>query len=381
MSNNMIKTLLVLVILILNACGRSEKSAPSASGDGIVQNDLIRVTASQFDQGGMKLGKLREIVFNDEIQVTGKIDVPPQNKAVVSIPLGGYVTNTTLLIGDRVKKGQVLLTLENPEFIRLQQNYLETKEKLSYLKAEYERHQTLYQENITSEKNFLKAESEYKTNMARYNGLKQQLGLLHISSEQVDAGNITAQTYLYAPIDGSISKMNITKGAYISPATEILEIINTDHIHLELSVFEKDILPLKEGQSIVFSTPEASDKLHRGNVHRIGSSIDENRRVLVHGHIEETSEFNFISGMFVNAEIIINARSQSALPETAVVEAAERNFVLKLMSKTENEYVFKPLEVEVYDTESGFVAIGPDELVNPQDEFLTAGGFALIGSY
>ena len=175
--------------------------------------------------------------------------------------------------------------------------------------------------------------------------------------------------------------MNITKGAYISPATEILEIINTDHIHLELSVFEKDILPLKEGQAIEFSTPEASDKRHRGKVHRIGSSIDENRRVIVHGHIEEPSDFNFISGMFVNAEIIIEDQSYYALPETGVVEMGNRYFVLKLRNKNENEYVFKPLEVDIYDTESGFIAIGPETRINKEDQFLTRGAFGIMGSY
>ena len=199
MSDKTIKTLLLLGFLILTACGRSEKSTSSTSIDEAAENDLVRITVGQFNQGNMKLGKLQEIVFKDEVKVTGMIDVPPQNKAVVSIPMGGYVTNTSLLIGDRVSKGQVLLTLENLEFVKLQQKYLEIQEQLRFLKAEYERHQKLYEENITSEKNFLKAESDYKTALAKHTGIKRQLGLLHISTEQVEAGNMTAETYIYAP--------------------------------------------------------------------------------------------------------------------------------------------------------------------------------------
>ena len=68
--------------------------------------------------------------------------------------MGGYIKDNPLLIGDAVKKGQVLITLENPEFVALQQQFQELAEQLDYLKSEYERQQALVAENITSKRIF-----------------------------------------------------------------------------------------------------------------------------------------------------------------------------------------------------------------------------------
>ena len=71
--------------------------------------------------------------------------------------MGGYIKKTPLLIGDVVKKGQLLVTIENPDFITLQQEYMEVKQQLVYLASEYDRQKTMREENITSQKSFSKS--------------------------------------------------------------------------------------------------------------------------------------------------------------------------------------------------------------------------------
>ena len=66
------------------------------------------------------------------------------------------------MVGDKVTKGQALLTLQNTEFLDIQKEYLEVAEQINYLKSEYERQKTLYDEKISSQKNYLKAESDYR---------------------------------------------------------------------------------------------------------------------------------------------------------------------------------------------------------------------------
>ncbi len=83
----------------------------------------------------MQLGTLTEQAFNEIVKTTGFIDVPPQNKASVSTFLGGYVKRTPLLVGDKIRKGQLVATLENTEYVELQQQYLEVAEQLNYLKS------------------------------------------------------------------------------------------------------------------------------------------------------------------------------------------------------------------------------------------------------
>ena len=280
--------------------------------------------------------------------------------------------------GDIVKKGQALVTIENPEFITMQQEYMEVKEQLNYLKAEFDRQKTMLDENITSQKNYLKAESSYKTAMAKYNGLKKQLVMLNISPASVEKGNISSIVTLYAPISGSISKVNVTKGTYVSPATSILEIIDNSHIHLELSVFEKDIMNLEKGQKITFKIPEASENTFQGEVHLVGTTISENRTIKVHGHPLDESN-RFLIGMFVNADIITKEKDASVLPETAFVDIEGEYYVLLLNETTDTDYFFNQVKVTIKNTVNGYTELLENSSIKETDQLLVNGAFNLIG--
>ncbi len=369
---------LVYVTLFLTILlGCKDKEAVSANGS--YQDDLtITVSREQFEEGGMKLGKITTKSFPQTIQATGMIDVPPENRALVSAFFGGYIKETPLLIGDVVKKGQVLLTIENPEFVTLQQNYLEAKQQLTFLQAEYERQQQLLAENISSQKSFMKAESDYKSKLASYNGLKQKLGMLNISVEKVENGEIRSVSNIYAPIDGSITKMNVLKGMYVAPSDEILEITNNDHIHLELRVFEKDIMKLRKGQTIQFTIPEASGETYEAEVYLIGTNIEANRTVKVHGELKEDDHHHFLTGMFVDAGIISAQSEKPALPSMALAELDNTYYALKLVSETNEAYVFKKIPITPGEQFDGFTALHGPGTTDAESQFLIRGVFSLL---
>lgn len=368
---------LLVPLLYLTACGDSTKAPATTTAE---QTDgLIQITQAQFSANNMQLGSIAEKEFPINITATGQIDVPPENRAVVNAIMGGYIKTTPLLEGDIVKKGQLLVTLENPEFIALQQSYMEVHQQLTALKATYERQQTMRTENITSEKNFLLAESNYKTTAAKHTGLAKQLELLHISPTSVAAGNISSIVSIYAPISGSISKVHVTKGSYVSPASPILEIINNEHIHLELSVFEKDILKLKKGQEIQFRIPEASNEAFKAEVYLVGAAMNANRTIKVHGHLINEKDNNFLTGMFVDATITINSQPQQALPSEAIVLVDEVPTVLVLVKKEGDTYYFKPQEILTDAVVSHYTAIKDKEGYTSQTQFLVKGAFGLLG--
>ena len=366
-----------LSLLLFMACGESVNKSENTAIT--LEEKPIEISEAQFEGSKMQLGKLSEQSFPLVVQSTGMIDVPPQSRAIISSFAGGYVQKTPLLVGSKVRKGQVLVTLVNPEFVEMQQSYLETAQQLTYLKSEYNRQKTLVEEQISSQKSFLKAESDYKSALAIYNGLKKKLQMLNINISAVEAGNITSEISLYASIHGSVTKMNISKGTYVSPADEIMEIINTDHIHLELAVFEKDILKIKEGQKIVFNIPEALEDTFEAEVHLVGTSIDtKNRTVKVHGHLEDDKNHNFALGMFVNAQIITESSQALALPIDAIIKLDDKYYVLLINSKEEARYVFNQKEVTIGSSFNGYTMIKNKDDFTEKDLFLVKGAFNLI---
>lgn len=370
--------LMTLIVLLIGCKGQEERATVSTD-TAVVPDVSVRITKTQFEANRMAMEPISSRSLPEVISVSGRIDVPPQSVASISAIHGGYIKDIPFLEGDSVRKGQALVTLENPEFITIQQSYLETSEQLGYLRAEYERQKTLIEENITSQKNFLKAESEYKSAVARLEGLRKQLLMLSISPERVEAGTITSTSRLYAPIDGSISEVYGTKGMYVSPTKEILQIINTDHIHLELNVFEKDIMKLEKGQDIEFQVPEISEGRYGGEVYLIGTDIGANRTIKVHGHLKNESGVRFLRGMFVEAEILTGTKDMErsgilSISESAIVEIEDRHYVLQLESQDEEGYVFKKIEVEIGQVRAGYAEVRSEDL-SARDQVLVRGAY------
>lgn len=361
----------IIAITVIFSCKKAETEVPETTNNG-----LISVTKEQFQSGAMEIASPVEQDFDVTVKTSGKIDVPPQNRAKVTTFLGGYIKSTSLLVGDKVSKGQALVTLENTDFIDLQKEYLEVAEQINYLKSEYDRQKTLYNEKIASQKNYLKAESDYRKNKATYNSLREKLLLLNINPTNVERGKLTSTITIYAPISGNIVVMNVNTGMFIAPSDVILEIVQTDHLHLELAVFEKDILKTKEGQPIKFTVPEASKDVFDATVHLVGKSIEgKDRTINVHGHLSDAVKQKLLTGMFVEASIVVDSKKGLAIPAQALITENNKNFVLLLQSDKNNTYSFKKVGVTVGERSEQFVEIVPDAQINANSRILTKGVF------
>jgi cobalt-zinc-cadmium efflux system membrane fusion protein len=361
------------------ACGNQEKNT-TTEVESTVNKSEISISEAQFESEKMELGQLTEQAFNTIVKANGMIDVPPENKASVSTFVGGYVTKIPLLIGDKVVKGQLIASLKNIEFVEMQQEYLEVAEQLAYLKNEYSRQKTLFDEQITSQKNYLKAESIYKSNLATYNGLRQKLQMLNMNPDAVEKGQITSTIHIYSPINGFVTQVNVSNGTFVSSASELIEIVNTNHIHLELSVYEKDILKIKKEQKILFKVPEASDKIYDAAVHLVGTSINKDRTIKVHGHIHEEEKTNFITGMFVEADIISDSKKEISIPKSAVIQSDDNYFTLVLKDKKDNNYLFDKIKLSVGLQDENFVQVKNYEALKNK-QILTKGVFMLLNSF
>jgi cobalt-zinc-cadmium efflux system membrane fusion protein len=375
MKNYIIDTLYIISIFtVLVSCNDSKPTAKNEKTD-METASLIEITKPQFETAKMELGNVSLQKFNETIQTNGMVDVPPANRAKVSAIMGGYIKTAPLLVGNKVKKGQLLLTIENPDFIEIQQNYLEVSQKLNYLKSEYDRQKTLFAEKISSQRNFLKAESDYKSALALHNGLAQKLRLMNINPLNIKTGKITSILPVYAPIAGSITMVNASVGKFMNTSDVLLEIVNNEHKHLELVVFEKDVLKIKKGQEIKFKIPENSNKFYNAEVHLVGKSIDDiTRTVKVHGHLKEENE-PFLVGMFVEAQILVNSVEKTALPTSALLEDNENYYILVLKEDNGTSMNFEKVKVNVGSKSEEWAEIIDENSTIQNVKVLTKGAF------
>lgn len=361
------KVLYIILIAVTLACNEKPKEETTTTP---AANNLIFITKAQFSENNMQLGKPEKHNFYNYITANGFIDVPPQNMASIHTFMAGYVKKSPLLIGDKVQQGALLLTLENPEYVTIQQNYMEVFKKLDYLKSEYQRQEQLYKEQISSEKVYLNAKSNYDIAMATYSGLKKKIQLMNLNPKQVEAGTFTSVIPVYAPISGTVAKLHINVGSYVSPTDELMEIVNNDHIHLELSVFEKDILGVQKGLPVRFKVPEASEKTFEAEVHLVGNTISAEKTVPVHGHIKNEKSLNFTVGMYINAKIVTDSTAIMAIPATGVSNDDENYYIYVLQNNDDSGYYFKKELVKTTRDDESYIAV-PDAFANKM--LLTSG--------
>ncbi len=369
-----------LFITFASCSSNGENSVLDITENVSTEENMYKLSEPQFEFSNMKLGKLEPHDFHQILNVSGMLDVPPQNQISVIAYFGGYVKDINILPGQWVKKGQKLFVLENPNFVEVQQDYLETAGLLTYLESDYERQKSLAKDNINSQKTFLKAESDYLVTKAKFESLRKKLRLIGINADQLTVTNIITTIPVLAPSNGYVTAININKGAYLNPSDVAVSIVNTNHIHLELDVFENDLDKIAEGQKIKFKLQNQSDKVYDATIHLINKTVDPIKRtVRVHGHLkDEKSADKFTQGMYVEAEIFTTSNSNLALPENAIVEVEDKYFVLAKNNSSDSNFNFEKREVEIGQTHSNYVEILNSEEFSPETEFLIEGAFNLI---
>lgn len=376
----------LLSLLFLFSCGSRQTVENKMETDALQnksenQNEMqATLTRQQFDASEMEIGTIKLSDIRQTLKATGMLDVPVENRAIISAYFGGFITYANLLPGDKVRKGQLVASIQNPDFIRMQEDFLKAREELAYSKSVYDRQLILNEEKISSRDNLLQATNNYFSTLARYESLFKTLKLININPEALQAGNLSSTANIYSPIEGYITASNGVNGMNISPGFVIYEIINTDHMHIELKVFEKDILKVEIGQQIIFRLPEARSEEYLAEVFLIGKSINENdRTVNVHGHLIDDAKRPGITGMFVDAEIVISKNQVRCLPREAFVTEAGRYYIFVKKTESPDGFVFEKTPVEVGQITEDCIEItkvGQSDFENI--EVLTKGAFNLV---
>lgn len=361
----------VILSLLFIACKEEVKTEIPT------ETDQILVTKTQFEASKMEIATPSEQDFEVAITTSGKIDVQPQHRAKITAFIGGYVKSTTLKIGDKVVKGQALVTLENTDYLDIQKEYSMVAEQITFLKSEYERQKTLYEEKITAQKNYLKAESDFRQAKGMYQSLKQKLQLLNINPSQVERGIFTSQITLKAPISGNVTSIHANVGMFMAPSDIILELVDSHFLQLHLAVFEKDILQIKTNQPITFTLPEASKEQFQSRVETIGKSIEnQDRTISVYGELNPEMRQKLLPGMFVEAKIKTHIQKSLSVPVAAVFTENNKNYVL-VQKKNAKDFEFQKKVVLLANKNERFVAIIPSEEINAQTKILSKGVFEL----
>lgn len=387
-NNSILSILSITALLLLFSCGGGhtegdghnhgdEAEAGAHAGEEEHQEGEIHLTPEQIKTMNIQFGGVSQIKINDFVSATGTLGLPPNALTSVSAKASGFIKDSKKYVeGMYVKKGVVMAYLENPEFIQHQREYLETAAELTYLRQELERQQTLVDANAGVIKNLQKLQSEVGVKTATLKGIGKQLAYLGINVSGLSPDNIVERIAILAPMTGYITSIKMHDGMYVAPELELMEIVNEDHLHLELDVFEKDIAQVKEGQRISYTVPALGNTVYEGEVNIIGKEFNTaNKTVRIHGHLEKVRS-KFIKDLFIEAKIWLTDHTVQAVPEKAIIKDGASSYVYVANDQQGGDEVkFEKLRVVPGVTDKGFTSVKLIDPVPDGMKIVTEGAF------
>lgn len=365
----------------------ADKTESSASETEQPDADkAIELTTAQMKSVGIEIGGIEQKNLRSVVRASGQLEVPPQNKADVTTLVGGVIRQIRVLEGASVSKGQTLALLENPDFLKLQQEYAATKNAFVFTEQEYQRQKDLASGNAGTGKVFQQAEANYHVEKGKIAGLEKQLQQLSINPADVLNGHFATQIPVKAPISGTLSHISAKIGTFAEPGKPLMEIVDNSQIHCDLLVYEKDLFKVKVGQKVNFVLTNQANQQISGQIYGVNQSFEnESKAVVVHARISDAHRLRLIPGMYVSALIDVGDQTVSALPVDAVVQADGKKYVFMVAgdeetpSKQAGETLhFQKVEVATGVSELGFIEITPVGELPAGAKVVTKGAFYLL---
>lgn len=350
-------------MFILNAC-----SAPTESVTPSTDNQELKSyvwTRAQLQRSGITTAYPQKRSIHKTLEVFGKIEVPPQNRITVAVPLGGFLQHSTILPGQKVNKGQVLATLQDAAYVDLQRAYLDATTQLNMLELEFKRQLDLVQQNATSQKQFEQTKAAYDSERILVKALAQRLQLIGINPSSLSAERISSKITLRSPVNGFVTAVFGNNGKYFN-ATEILfEIVDPSDIHLTLQVNEKDRNAIEINQDVVAFSNTQPDIKYKGKIVLINNHISNENTIEAHCHFEKYSNA-LLPGLTLNAQILSKPIDALTINQEAIFNERGLNWVFIQTQDT----LFTPKSVHVGQSQNGFVEL---KNINPQDKIVITG--------
>lgn len=318
--------------LVLSSCASADKENQDSTNEQAQTEFVITLSDAQKAHSKILTAKTERRAISSYITLNGLLEAPPQNVVSVTAPLGGFVKSTPLLQGMHVHKGDVLAELEHPDFIQLQEEYLQTADLYELAQKDMKRQEALRAGEANSEKTLQETRSKLNQLEIRKQSLKQKLGMIGIDVNGLTAANISRRVVLRSPVNAYVKTVSMNVGKYFGPQDILAELIDTEHLHVELTAYEQDIPKLEEGQKMRFALANKPDELHNAHVYLVGKSLTNERSVPVHGHLDH-DDSAFIPGQSVKAIIETGADTLFSIETSAIATMEGKTVVFQKTGK------------------------------------------------
>ncbi|QCR21926.1 efflux RND transporter periplasmic adaptor subunit [Pontibacter sp. SGAir0037] len=307
------------------------------------------------------LSEAKRVEIVEKVSASGKIQ--PETEVKISPDVSGEIIELNVEEGDSVVKGQLLLRIRPDNYqsmVDAQQagvnqtraNLSQAKARLAQAKANqvqveqnYERNRQLFQQKVISEADFQQIEANYQAGKQEIVSLEQSVRAAEFSVQNAlaslkDARENLNKTTIYAPVSGTVSKLNVEQGERVvgtsqMAGTEIMRIANLNNMEVRVNVNENDIIRVGMGDSVIVEVDSyaSKDEKFKGVVTAIANTAKDATSLEAvtefevrirllndsYTHLSQKNQRPFRPGMTASVDIITERKSNVlSVPLSAV---------------------------------------------------------------
>lgn len=356
--------------LLVVACGKKTESTGETAESSPtleINSSEILLNSQQLAQAKIETGTFSMRPLDAYLDVNSELVLGKEHTALVSAFTDGILSELRVRNNSTVSKGGVIAVLRKPELLDLQQQFLENKDRLVFLEAEYQRYKTLKESDATATKNFQKAESEWRTAQTSSKLLAAKLKQYQIDPNKLTADNLRTELLITSPVAGLVTRVDASLGQALSMGEPICEVSNLAYLHPVLYVYEKDLNRVKVGQKVELRFPGGGEQVFGAHIDYLERSVDmERKTVRVHARFDNpgttSNNAEMAKGSYFNARIDLAKEGLlPALPEEAVIQEQEGYFIFYQAKKDAQGTIFHKVLVKRGAAGDGYIAVEPQE--------------------
>ena len=331
--------------LACSSCHASKASEPANQ----VPPGQVWLTAAQVTESKIEVAPIAEQDVDDTITTSGTITLDDLRTGHVFTPVTGKVVSIKAALGDRVKKGDVLASIESPDIGSAVSDVHKAEADLIAATHDYQRKKDLYAEQAASAADVEQAEDAERNAKAELERARQKQFLLHVGNVDIVTGTYS----LTSPIEGEVLMRNINPGMEVQgqysggTQQELFTIGELDRVWVLGDIYEIDLARVRVGEAAAVTVVAYPGKVFKGTVDWLSGSLDPVTRTAKVRCTFDNADRLLRPMMYSTMQIAVDQRKAIAIPASALMRLGEYKVVFLQVGEADGKVHFERVPVDI----------------------------------
>lgn len=326
--------------------GQSKETEPRT--DFLRQGNLVIIPDQSCLRSRLVFNAVRTEKVQSQLLALAVVEADPQRFANIFPPLSGRLIKLHVQLGDAVTNGQLLATLNSPDFLAAQNDYSKARNTAQLTSRALKRQQELLEHKIAAQKDVEQAESDYASAKS---DLTSVIGRLRAFGFNPEVEELGQPLRVLSPVAGQVVDMASAHGQFRNDLTApLMTVADLSVVWLTANVPEKDLRHLSKGQKINASFAAYPGESFSGEVLFIGGLLDSDLRAAKVRISFANPDGRLKPGMFATVNFLGFPEMHITVPATAIVQAGQASFVFERVgsgSHPQGPWTLQPREVSL----------------------------------